>query len=95
MRFMICAFSLVFMVTALGGIPANAEKVRCRSIRDSAMCLAEPTCWYDAANHKGCQEGPRPEEDRCAVHSSEGICNTSSFGCTWNAADSKCVTKAE
>jgi hypothetical protein len=59
------------------------------------MCAAEPTCWYDV-NGKGCLEGSRPDEDRCAVHEDEGTCSTDkSLGCAWNAGATKCVTKAE
>lgn len=95
MRSVLPVFSLAILVMVLGGTAAQSEKVRCSAIRDSAMCVAEPSCWYDAANNKGCLDGPRPAEDRCAVHGSESICNTSSFGCTWNAGDSTCVSKAE
>jgi len=93
MRSMIsaCLFALITMTFVSG--PAAAEKVRCSAIRDSAMCVSEPTCWYDAVNGQGCSEGPRPAEDACAVHDSESICDTSSFGCTWNTGDKKCATK--
>ena len=78
MRSMIsaCLFALLAMTFAAG--PAVAEKVRCSAIRDSAMCLSEPTCWFDV-NGQGCSEGTRPAEDACAVHES---------------ADKKCVSKA-
>lgn len=88
----------VFLLTAAAmiftGAPADAEKVRCTAIRDSALCAAEPSCWYDAANNKGCLDGPPPAQDRCAVHASEATCSTSSFGCTWNAGSEACATKA-
>jgi hypothetical protein len=93
MRSTIFALLLVALTLSIGGTAAQAEKVRCSAIRDSAMCVAEPTCWYDAAHNNGCVDGPRPAEDRCGVHGSETICNTSSFGCAWNAAESKCVSK--
>lgn len=93
MRPMICAFLFTLIAMTFSGSPATAEKVRCSAIRDSAMCVSEPTCWYDAVNNKGCLEGPRPAEDACAVHDSESTCDTSSFGCTWNAGDKKCATK--
>ena len=93
MRSMIsaCLFALLAMTFAAG--PAVAEKVRCSAIRDSAMCLSEPTCWFDV-NGQGCSEGPRPAEDACAAHESDSICSTSSLGCRWNPADKKCVSKA-
>ena len=93
MRSMIsaCLFALLAMTFTAG--PAAAEKVRCSAIRDSAMCLSEPTCWYDAASNKGCLDGPRPDANACGVHGSESICNTSSFGCAWNPGDKKCATK--
>ncbi|MGH6736696.1 MAG: hypothetical protein ACRECX_11545 [Methyloceanibacter sp.] len=85
---------LLASLATVFSFPAHAEKVRCSAIRDSAMCVAEPSCWYDAANNKGCLDGPRPEENACAVHGSESTCNTSSLGCTWSAAG-ECVTKTE
>lgn len=93
MRSMIsaCLFALLAMTFAAG--PAVAEKVRCSAIRDSAMCLSEPTCWFDV-NGQGCSEGPRPAEDACAVHESASVCSTSTFGCGWSPADKKCVSKA-
>jgi hypothetical protein len=93
MRSTILAFCLTLLAMTFGGTPADAEKVRCSAIRDSAMCVSEPTCWYDAVNNKGCLDGPRPDEDACAVHGGESTCNTSSLGCAWNAGDTKCVTK--
>jgi hypothetical protein len=95
MRFPFVAFSLAALVLTFSGLSVQAEKVRCSAIRDSAMCVAEPTCWYDAVNNKGCLDGPRPDENRCAVHSGESTCNVSTLGCTWNAAEEKCLTKAE
>jgi hypothetical protein len=95
MRLTIVAFFLALTGMPFSLSPASAETVRCQAIRDSAMCVSEPTCWYDAVNNKGCLPGPRPDEDRCEVHGSESICNTSSFGCAWNAADQKCATKAD
>ncbi len=95
MRSTIFAFVLALLAVTFGGTPTRAEEVRCQAIRDSAMCVAEPSCWYDAANNKGCLPGPRPAEDACAVHHGESTCNLSSLGCAWNAADKTCVTKAE
>lgn len=95
MRFVFAAISLAILALTLGGTAASAEEVRCQAIRDSAMCVSEPSCWYDAVNNKGCLPGPQPDEDRCAVHGSESICNTSSFGCAWNSADGSCASKSE
>lgn len=93
MRSVFAALSLALLALSLGGTAADAEEVRCQAIRDSAMCVSEPSCWYDAVGNQGCLPGPRPDEDRCAVHGSESICNTSSFGCAWNAAAEKCASK--
>lgn len=92
MRPMICAFLLALLATTFSVSPASAEKVRCSAIRDSAMCVSEPTCWYDV-NGQGCSEGTRPAEDACAVHDSESTCDTSSFGCTWDTGGKTCVSK--
>lgn len=78
--------------------PATAEPdmdtVRCTAIRDAAQCVSRPDCWYDAAGGNGCLKGPRPDENPCQVHGSKSVCNTSTLGCTWNEAESKCVRKA-
>lgn len=95
MRPIIATFFLAMLALTVGGTATFAEKVRCEAIRDSAMCVSEPDCWYDAAGNQGCLPGPRPDEDRCAVHGSESICNTSSFGCAWNAADNTCASKPD
>ena len=39
--------------------------------------------------------GPGEKRDACAAHGTEGICNTSSLGCKWSAAASKCESKTE
>ena len=94
MRSVFSAISLVIFAVTFSSAAVQAEEVRCQAIRDSAQCVAEPNCWYDAANNKGCLPGPRPDEDRCAVHSSESTCNTSSFGCAWDGSAEKCASRA-
>jgi hypothetical protein len=95
MRATFIAFSFALLALSLSGVSANAEKVRCSAIRDSARCAAEPSCWYDAADGKGCLEGPRPAQDACGVHGSESICvSDTALGCVWNSGEKKCVTKA-
>jgi hypothetical protein len=89
----ISAFLLALLAMAFGAAPATAEKVRCSAIRDSAMCVAEPSCWYDV-HGGGCTEGKRPEEDACGVHESESICAGSTLGCVWDGGSKKCVTKS-
>ena len=95
MRSGFITFSVVIVALSLSGTVVQAEEIRCQAIRDSARCAAQPECWYDAANNKGCLPGPAPAWDRCANHSGESVCNTSSFGCTWNTNDQKCVSKAQ
>jgi hypothetical protein len=94
MRAGIIAFGITIVAFSFGSTVVHAEEVRCQAIRDSAQCAAQPECWYDAANNKGCLPGPPPAVDRCGNHSSESVCSTSSFGCTWNAGDEKCESKA-
>ncbi|ODR98003.1 hypothetical protein AUC68_10880 [Methyloceanibacter methanicus] len=72
----------------------DMDTVRCSAVRDSAQCAARPDCWYDAANGKGCLDGPAPAVDPCASHQGESTCNTSSFGCAWNTDAEACVSKA-
>jgi len=93
MRSTFIAVLFALSAVTFSGLSAQAESVRCEAIRDSAMCVAEPSCWYDATNNKGCLPGPRPDEDGCAVHGSESICNNSTLDCAWNAADKKCASK--
>ena len=93
MRLTLIAASIALPLISLA-TAATAEKVRCSAIRDSAMCAAEPTCWYDAANNKGCLDGPAPAVDRCTQHLGPDTCNTSSFGCAWNKNDGSCVSKS-
>jgi hypothetical protein len=94
MRATFIAFSLALLALMFGDVSAHAEKVRCSAIRDSAMCAAEPSCWYDAAHHNGCLDGPRPAEDACNVHGGESICvSDTALGCAWNADEKKCVSK--
>ena len=94
MRSGFIAFGITVMALSLGSTAVQAEQIRCQAIRDSARCAAQPECWYDAANNKGCLPGPAPASDPCANHSGEAVCNTSSFGCTWNTGEEKCVSKA-
>jgi|GEM_PF-1341659 len=99
MRPTLVAVLLAVTVTPLLTTPAataepDMDTVRCTAIRDSAQCTARPDCWFDAKGGKGCLAGERPAEDRCVVHTSQSICDTSTLGCTWNAADETCVSKS-
>ena len=93
MRSGFIASGIAAVALTLCGTAAQAEEIRCQAIRDSAMCASQPECWYDAANNKGCLPGPAPASDPCSNHLGESTCNTSSFGCTWNAGDETCVSK--
>lgn len=95
MRSVFLVVCFVSATVTIGGAAVHAEKVRCSAIRDSAMCVSEPTCWYDAAGNKGCLDGPRPDADGCTVHGSESICNVSTLNCAWNTDENKCASKAE
>ncbi|MEM7192201.1 MAG: hypothetical protein AAF405_04940 [Pseudomonadota bacterium] len=94
MRARLLTIGFVLIGLIIGSAAASAQEVRCSAIRDSAQCVSDSRCWYDAANNKGCLDGPAPANDRCAVHGSTSICNASSFGCSWNADAGKCVSKA-
>ncbi len=91
MRPVFAVFCLTILAATICGTTAYAEKVRCSAIRDSAMCVAEPSCWYDAAGGKGCLDGPRPDTNPCAVHGSQSICNASTLNCVWKDGD--CLSK--
>ncbi len=97
MRSILVAFLLALstlMSTAAVAAEPDTDTVRCTAIRDAAQCVSRSDCWYDAKGGKGCLKGSRPDEDACQVHGSRSICNASTLGCTWNEADSKCVSKA-
>ena len=97
MRFTLVAFLLALSTlisTAAIAAEPDMDTVRCTAVRDSAQCTARPDCWFDAKGGKGCLKGPRPDDDACLAHSSQSICDVSSLGCTWKAAENKCVSKA-
>lgn len=85
--------AMILVSTDAAAAEPDMDTVRCTAVRDSAQCASRPDCWYDAANGKGCLDGPAPATDRCASHQGESTCNTSSFGCAWNAGEEACVSK--
>jgi hypothetical protein len=93
MRLTFAALSLALLLIPSSVSLASAEDVRCSAIRDSAMCVAEPKCWYDAVNNKGCLDGPAPDQDGCTAHGSESICNASTLNCAWDPASGSCASK--
>jgi len=96
MRLPLVAFLLTLFVLAPGALAVepDMDTVRCTAVRDSAQCVSRSDCWYDAANGKGCLNGPRPDENACQVHGSQSICDASTLNCAWSASDNKCVSKA-
>ena len=87
---------MVAVFVGLAGIGAGsfqAAAAECAT-GDAAICLADPNCHWDGEK-RGCYPGPGEKRDACAAHGSEGICNTSSLGCKWSAAASKCESKTE
>jgi hypothetical protein len=61
-------------------------------IGDAALCLAAPNCHWDG-ERRGCFPGPAKYQDVCAAHEGKAICDTSSLGCKWSDATSKCESK--
>jgi hypothetical protein len=64
------------------------------AIGDAALCLADPNCHWDG-ERRGCYPGPAPFRDACAAHGDKAICDTSSLGCKWSEAASKCESKGD
>jgi hypothetical protein len=85
---------------ALIALAATLSLVTCASaapdicsIRDSALCLANPNCHWDGEKG-GCYPGPAPYRDPCAVHEGEAICaSDDTLDCKWTAARNKCESK--
>jgi hypothetical protein len=95
MRIMIIALLVGLGASTFASGPTRAEKVKCSSIRDSAMCLEDSSCHFDV-NKRHCLDGPAPKQNPCAVHEGKSLCVTdTSLGCTWSAADNKCVAKSD
>lgn len=87
---------LVFAIATLAmtfGAAKSAESTKCH-IGDSALCLAEPGCYWDV-NKRGCFEGELEAKDACAAHEDEGVCSTDvSLGCKWDAEKMICALAA-
>lgn len=86
--------ALAFIAIIATGAPqSNATEQECM-IGDAALCLAAPNCWWDG-ERRGCYPGEAPRRDACHAHEDKNICNTSSLGCQWSEAASKCEAKSE
>ena len=92
MRNMIVVLIAVLLALSLSTC-ASAAPDEC-SIRDSALCLANPNCHWDGEK-RGCYPGPLEAADVCVVHEDKAICDTSSLGCKWSEATNKCESKAD
>lgn len=91
MRFTIAA--LITAPLALGATPSLGIEVTDCKTGDSALCLAEPNCYWDV-NRRGCYEGQAAKADACAAHSSQSICEADvTLGCQWT--DENCVSKSD
>jgi hypothetical protein len=86
-------FVLIASLPAIAAAVLEASAAECAT-GDAAICLANPNCHWDGEK-RGCYPGPGEKRDACAAHGSEGTCNTSSLGCKWSAAASKCESKTE
>lgn len=89
------AIALIALAATLGlGTFASLAEETC-SIRDSAMCLANPKCHWDGSK-RGCYPGPAPYQDPCAAHEADAICaSDDTLGCKWNAETKKCESKTK
>jgi hypothetical protein len=84
--------SLIVVVIALpfaiaGVLPSVAAEC---SIRDSALCVANPNCHWEYSE-RSCEAGPPPYQDGCVSHEAKDVCNSdTTLGCKWSDADNKC-----
>ena len=91
MRRMIIA--AIAVLIAIGSVTFEGRAAENCMIGDSALCLADPDCHWDASR-RGCYAGPRPSEDACAVHGDKGVCEADiALGCKWAAEQNKCAVK--
>jgi hypothetical protein len=80
--------ALPFVIAGLS--PSLAEEC---SIRDSAMCVANPNCHWEYSQ-RSCEPGPPPYQDGCVSHEAKDICNSdTALGCKWSDADNKCESE--
>lgn len=92
MKTMILVFATATLAMTFGAAKA-ADSTKCH-IGDSALCLAEPGCFWDV-NKRGCYEGELPAQDACAAHETESVCVTDiSLGCKWDAEKKTCASQA-
>ena len=82
--------TLIAALVALGaGIHSASAVEGCRT-GDSAICISDPNCHWNA-ERRGCYEGAPEPQDPCAAHSTQGPCDgNTTFGCKWNAESKQC-----
>ena len=82
---------VLVIVFGFGWGIADSLAAEC-SIRDAAMCVANPNCHWDY-NARGCEPGPAPEQDACAAHGSQETCDVdTTLGCKWDDGSKACKT---
>jgi len=90
MRSMTVALSAALI--ALSAAPFEIAAADDCRISDSALCLANPNCHWDA-DKRGCEPGPLKAPDACSAHSDKGVCESDvTLGCKWSAEKNTCQT---
>jgi hypothetical protein len=82
--------TLIAALVALGaGTHAASAVEGCRT-GDSAICISDQNCHWDA-ERRGCYEGAPVHQDACASHGDPAICDADhTIGCKWNAESKQC-----
>jgi hypothetical protein len=84
---------VIALTLALGASVVETSAAEECMIGDSALCLANPNCHWDGEK-RGCYPGPAQDQDTCAVHGDQAICDgDTSLGCKWSAEAKTCETK--
>ena len=75
-------------ITEITSLTAAAVE-NCRT-GDSDLCVSDPNCHWNF-ERRGCYEGAPVQEDACAAHSDQTICDADlTFGCKWNTDKKQC-----
>lgn len=89
MRRVIAALVVAAVVGLGPRTSAMAATGNC-TMRDSALCIANPNCHWDYQG-RGCSQGAPAHQDPCVVHEDSKVCDTDvTLGCRWNSEKKQC-----
>jgi hypothetical protein len=90
MRRIIVTLIAALAVTGTGTFTFKIPAAESCTVRDSALCTANPNCHWDY-ERRGCYPGPLARGNPCAVHEDSKVCQTDvAIGCKWNTESNKC-----